>query len=354
MKTPVVLVQGAGGGGGNNLIRSLRRSDVPARILGSNCLPHAVAKSSAEQSWLLPVSSDPGYADALRGLIEREGIDVLIPCNDREVGAVARLRDALPCRVFLPELDVIETCQDKHALYRRLSSVGVPMATSISLEEQPDLRAACAALPPTDRYWIRPRRGSGSKGAGWVRTPEQAEQFIGLWTSLRGFDRSSYQVSVFLPGRDFAFQSMWYRGRLVVAKLVERLSYFMGANRLSGMSSTPEIARTVRDEGALETALKAIRALSPAPHGVFSIDFKADAEGRAHLTEVNIGRCCMITTIFDETGTLNTVGAYLRCALDDPPTIADPIDIEEGHLLIRDLDTEPFVIHESRLPGRVI
>ena len=345
-----VLVQGAGGGGGNNWIRSLMHSGLEVRILGSNCLPHAVAKSIASATFLGPPATDPGYEPWLRTLVEREGVDLVAPCNGREVKAVSAMRDRLPCRTFLPPHGVIETCQDKHRLYERMQVAGLPMATSVSIEEAGSLEAAFDRLPACDRYWLRPRTGSGSKGAGWVRTLTQAEHFLSLWEDLRGFDRATYQVSTFLPGADYAFQSIWHEGELVVAKLVQRLAYFGGANRLSGMSSTPEIARTVRDEGALSTAIATVRSVCDAPHGVFSMDMKSDADDVAHVTEINIGRCCMITPIFDETGVQNTVGADVQSAFDEPPRLEDPIDVDPGWLLLRELDTEPLVVHESKLP----
>lgn len=349
MKRRTVLVQGAGGGGGNNLIRSLRQSGLDLRILGSNCLRHAVAKSSADETFLLPVCSDGGYVDALNALIEREAIDLVIPNSDRETGAVSALREAIHARTFLPPDDVVRTCHDKHALYRRFSSVGLPMAASVSLEGHADLETAFAALPAGDRYWVRPRRGSGSRGATWVHTPAQAQKWIDLWIELRGYHWDDFQICSFLPGRDFCFQSVWREGQLVVAKLVERLAYYGGAARLSGMASTPEIARTVRDEATLDMIFRAVRTLTPEPHGNFSMDLKGDADGVMNITEVNIGRFCMITTIFDSTGKVNTAGAYVRSAFGEPVEVDDPIDIDEGYLLIRELDTEPLVVHESAL-----
>lgn len=354
MDPVTVLVQGAGGGGGNNLIRSLRQSGLPLRILGSNCLPHAVAKSTADATALLPVSTDPGYVDALKAHIAAERIDLVMPNSDREVAAVSELRDALPCRVFLPPDEAIRVAQDKHETYRRLTRAGIPMATSIAVADHDSIEDAIAALPPGERFWVRPRRGSGSKGATWVRTPAQAEAWISLWEDLRGSARDDFQVCAFLPGRDYAFQSVWYRGRLVVASLVERLAYYGGAGRLSGMSSTPEIARTTRDVETFEMLCGAVRALADEPHGNFSMDLKGDADGVMNVTEVNIGRFCMITTVFDSTDRHNTAGTHVRCAFDDPPSaadIGDPFDVEDGWLLIRELDTEPLVVHESTLPA---
>ena len=348
---PTVLVMGAGGGGGNNWIRSLRKSGVAASIIGSNCKPHSVAKSDADRSLLLPPCDSMGYAPAVRQAIATYGVDVVAPCSDAEVAAIARLAPTLAARTYLPTPDEIGDCQDKGRFAHLMREAGIPVARSINLADCGDLAACLSCIEAEGRYWLRPRSGSGSKGAGWFDTAEQGKSFLTLWEQLRGASRLDYQVCEYLPGRDYAIQTLWYRGELVVAKMVERLAYYGAAGRLSGMSSTPEVAVTVRDNEAMDTALDTVRAVSDSPHGVFSLDMKARASGEMCVTEVNVGRCCMITPIFDETGALNTVGAYVRCAMDTPPRLNHPIDIEEGWALIRDLDTEPTIVHESEIPS---
>ena len=61
-------------------------------------------------------------------------------------------------------------------------------------------------------------------------------------------------------------------GLLVVGKFCEHLQYFLGAGRLSGMSSTPAVARTLRDDEALETIFRAVSAVCDTPHGNFNFD----------------------------------------------------------------------------------
>jgi len=349
MKT--VMILGAGGGGGNNLIRSLRRSTLDLRIIGSNCLPHAVAKSTADATYLMPESRNPDYLPRLQEVIRTEAVDLVIPNNDREVAVISEVRNQLQCRVFLPSKETVMTCQDKHRFYCALKKVGAKISPSVSVSGIDGIEEAIASLPFSDRYWVRPRRGSGSRGATWVRNAEQARKWIELWVDLRGYRAEDFQISNFLPGRDYNFQSIWKSGQLIVGKLVERLTYYMGGNRLSGMSSTPEIARTLYDAAAIEHALQAIRAVSDQPHGSFNVDMKEGKNGIMHVTEINIGRFPMITTIHDSNGRINCAEAYVRCAFDLDDYSGDPIDIEDGFVLIRELDTEPLVIHESQIPG---
>jgi carbamoyl-phosphate synthase large subunit len=345
-----ILVTGAGGGGSTNLINSLRKSGRDLHICGSNLDPAILAKSTADEQFLLPVATDDAYITHMSALVEQQGIELVIPNSDREVHRVSQDRDLLPCRTYLPPHDTVVTCQEKFRFYECMTGAGLPVARSCDLRGPDDIEPAIDSLRDTgDRFRVRPRRGSGSRGATWVNTAEQARAWIGLWTEMRDFSVSDFMISEFLPGRDYACQSIWRDGELVCCKLAERLEYYMGFNRLSGMSSTPQKARTLRDDDALETVFRAIHAVCDKPHGNFCMDMKGGSDGRMHVCEINIGRFFMITPIFDLTGTVNMAGAYVRLACGEDVACDDPIDIEEDMFLLRDLDTLPTIVPGSRL-----
>ncbi|MBN1555745.1 MAG: hypothetical protein JXA11_13455 [Phycisphaerae bacterium] len=346
-----LLFTGVGGGGTNNLIESFRQCRLPWEdytLIGTNLAAEVLAKSPLEENYLLPVATDAQYEPALRKLIEQRKVDLVIPNNDREVGTISEIRDRLGCRVFLPDVQAIATAQDKHLFYECMTKANLPMAQSRALETLRDIPRVMKDIGG-EKFWIRPRRGSGSRGATWIRNPEQAEWWIRLWCDLRGYSVEDFQISEFLPGRDYAFQSVWKDGRMVVGKLVERLEYFFGANRLSGMSSTPAIARTLRDEAALEMIFRAVKALPGEPHGNFNFDLKGRADGTMCVTECNIGRFCMITPIFDRTGKHSTVEMYVRSAFGEDVQLDEPLDIEEDMYLLRELDTLPTIISGQKL-----
>ena len=227
--------------------------------------------------------------------------------------------------MFLPPYEVVQKCQDKDTFVRTLTQAGQAVPTGLRLSGIDDIEACMAKLPPSEKYWVRPRRGSGSKGATWVRTADQARKWIELWVDLRGLQASEFQISTFLPGRDYNVQTIWKNGRLIRATMVERLAYYAGDARLSGMSSSPEIAISVRDDAAFKNVFEAIKALTPAPHGSFNVDMKGDADGKMYLTEINIGRFPMITTIHDAIGRTNGAEAYVKCAFNQSSTASPSI-----------------------------
>lgn len=352
-----VLITGAGGGGSNNLIRDLRTVDTETVVIGSQMDRYLAAKSLADRTYLLPVATEAdAYVDAMNRLIEKESIDLVVPNSDREVATVSARRDDLNCRVFLPSDASVRACQDKLAFARTMTAGGIPVARTAHVPSIADVEQVWEEhFAGADMLWIRPRSGSGSKGATKVQNPRQTAAWIEYWRDVRGYSEDVFLLHEYLPGRDCAVQSTWVDGKVQIMKTLERVSYYGGEARPSGQSSTPQVARTFRDDSVLDTCLRSAAVLdgadgSPgAPHGNWNFDLKQDADGRWCLTEINIGRFCQITPGFDLTGRHNMIEAYIRLGMGERPDYGDPIDIEEDMYLLRFLDTEPLVLSADEL-----
>ena len=87
--------------------------------------------------------------------------------------------------------------------------------------------------------WCRARFGTGSVGATTVRTEAQARAWVTYWADMRGVPARQFTLSEYLPGRDFACQSLWMEGQLVLIKTTERISYFRGESGPTGLSMSP-------------------------------------------------------------------------------------------------------------------
>lgn len=340
-----LLVLGAGSGATNNLIRSLRTGDPSLFIAGCNADRFVLKKSAADRNYLIPASGCRGFSRALRRLIENEKIDLLIPNSDSDVAAVLRIRQRIPCRLFLPRKAVVDLCQDKFNLTVFLRSRGVPAPLTYPVSCLDDIGEIFRKLTSSSRLWCRIRTGGGSMGAIPVKGPEQARSWICYWAEMRGVPATSFTLSEFLPGRDFAVQGLWKEGTLILLKICERLSYFGGGSHPSGTSSTPALGKIVFEPQVVEVCREAVRALGEKASGVFSIDLKEDARGVPCVTEINAGRFCMITNIFDLTGKYNMAMTYVRLALGEPMEIREEYDLAEDYYLVRDLDTPPDIFH---------
>jgi carbamoylphosphate synthase large subunit len=344
-----VLLPGAGTGAGNSLIRSLRADYPGLVVVGADVDRFTLRNSKANRNYLLPQASHPGFVDALRTIIEREQIDLLMPNTDADVSLAAELRDVLPCRTFLPSKAVIERCQDKFELSEFLRSSGVPVAATATVRSLESLDETFAGFTGARRLWCRIRSGYASRGAAPVDTPEDARAWIGYWERVRGVPASSFTLSEFLPGRDYACQSLWKNGRLILIKTVERLAYLGAETRASGTSSIASLAKSVNEPRVVEICAAAIRALDPHASGAFSVDLKENRAGVPCVTEINAGRFITMLSFFDLTGRHNMSASYVRLALDEPVDIDEPYDVAEDHYFVRGVDTLPAIFHADQL-----
>jgi carbamoyl-phosphate synthase large subunit len=338
-----VLVLDAGSAPGTNLIRSLRAGAPSWVIVGCSQNAFTLRKAEADRRYLLPISASR-YADELRRIAAFERVDLVIPTNDPDVLRLSDISDGLPCRRLLPARAVIERCADKYAVTRLLRRSGIPAPLTHAVPRIADVRAVFDRLRPRGRpLWCRIRRGSGSYAAIPVRTPQQARSWIAYWQQMRGVPPGSFTLSEYLPGRDFCVQSIWHKGRLVLAKMAERITYF-NTGSPSGVSSMPTLARTVFEPRLLDCSSRTIRAVDSCPSGVYFVDLKENRRGEACVTEVNPGRFATMTNIHDLAGQYNMAVLYVRLALGEDVRIRGARDFAKDHYLVRSIDTLPAVI----------
>jgi glutathione synthase/RimK-type ligase-like ATP-grasp enzyme len=346
---------GAGTGASNNLIRSLRTGDPALVLIGCHADRFSLKQSSADRNYLTPSPAHPGFLPGLRGVVDAERIDLLVPSTDADVRAISGLRRRIPCRLFLPRHSVIELCQDKYELTRFLRSRGVPAPLTYPVTGLGGIDRAFRRLAPRrSLVWCRIRRGHGSAGAMPVKRAEQARNWIRHWEETRGVPARLFTLSEYLPGRDFACQSLWKAGELVLIKTFERLSHMASGSQASGVSSVATLSRTVREPSVARVCAAAIRSLDPRASGVFCADLKEDARGVPCITEVNAGRFSLSTNIYDLVGKHNMAAAYVGLALGDRIDIRERYDAVEDYYMVRDVDTLPGIFHaEAFLDGMI-
>jgi len=344
-----ILISEAGTGAGNNLIRSLKAGDPAITTIGVHSNRFVLCRSSADRNYVVPKSEDPEFPSALGRVIQKEAIDLIFPNTDADVELVSRLRRDLPCRVFLPTAEVISLCMDKHRLAAFLRERGMPAPLTHSIEHVDQIETIWARFGRPAKLWCRMRSGARSMGALPTSTPAQARAWIEYWQDMRGIPNGFFTLSEYLPGRDFACQTLWKDGRLVLLKTVERLAYFGGTAHPSGVSSIASVAKMVNDTHVAAICEQAIRAIDPSASGAFSVDLKEDATGVPCITEINVGRFITMMNFFDFVGAHNMSTTYVKLALDRPIEVANPHDFADDHYFVRDVDTTPTILHVDQL-----
>jgi len=343
---PRLLVTGAGNGPAENLIRSLRAGDHSLRIVGCHDDRFALRASAADAKYLLPPSLHRDHTRALRTVVRREKIDLLIPTADADVRRVGRARRVFGRRVFLPRTSVIELCQDKYALTRLLRARGVAAPATYAVRRLSDIPGLFRRLAPVRQVWCRVRSGHGGLGAFLVETPAQARNWIAYWERMRGVSAGAFTLSEYLPGRDFSCQSLWLDGTLVLTKTFERLAPFDGS---PGTSPVAALSKTVEEPRVAAVCAAAVRAVDRRASGIYCFDVREDARGTPCVTEINAGRFGMSTNLYDLVGRHNMALSYVRLALGQPVNVRSVYEPTPDYYMVRNLDMLAAIFHADEL-----
>jgi carbamoyl-phosphate synthase large subunit len=333
-----VLLTGAGGSAAANVADALRLAGGGYRIVGVDVNPVNLHLSTADERVLVPRADDPGYPAALARVVERFGADVLHPQPDPDVRAIGEIRHLLAVRTFMPEQPVLSLVADKARFAHALSSAGVAAPAAVGFESADDVTPGVERLlADHERVWIRARTGAGARASLPVSTAAQAVHWIAWWVSERGLHPSDFMASEMLPGREFAYQSVWQDGALVAGQARERLVYLYGHLTPHGQTSTPAVARTVCEPAVDAVAAAAIRAVDPSPRGAYCVDIKESADGRPMVTEINAGRFFTTSNFFAHAG-LNMPDILVRCALGEQVTGLPSSPLEPDLYWVRMVD----------------
>ena len=346
-----ILVTGAGGPLGSNVIRSLRAAPEPLVLLGTEANRYHVPLSLADRTFLIPHARDSNaYLAALARIVADEAIDLILPTHPVEVRTIACHRGELGgARLFLPDTDGILCADSKWETFRALRAAGVLVPDTFAIDCEDDLRAAFAAIP-TRPVWVR---GSGAPGIsiGVASLPcREAEHAIAWVEHNRGW--GGFVASRFLPGRNLTWCGLFQDGQLVAAQTRERLEYVIPHVSPSGITGAPAVSRTIACPQVRATGEAAVRALPGTPRGIFFVDMTEDEAGQPRVTEVNAGRFGTTIHFYTEAGCNFPYWAVQLGFGESIPgaPLVDPI--APGVYWLRTLDCGPVLARDLDGPGQ--
>jgi carbamoyl-phosphate synthase large subunit len=347
-----ILLTGAGGSAAANVCDALRRSEHNYRIVGADSSAVKLHLSNAAQRFIIPKAGDPNYQAALVNLVRESGVDVVHPQPDPEVLAIGAIRHEIPAATYLPAQTSLQVASDKSEFNAAMARAGIKVPVSAPFTSvESAAEETRRVLANHSKAWIRARVGAGARASLPVSTVDQAIAWIRWWIEEKSMTPADFMASEFLPGREFAYQSVWRDGNLVAGQARERVEYLYGHLTPHGQTSTPSVARTVSIPIVDELAVDAIRALDPNPCGAFCVDIKEAADGSPRVTEINAGRFFTTSNFFAAAG-LNMPDLLMRCALGEHPEPcgSSPLEadlywirmVDMGYVLVRGVELDAW------------
>lgn len=352
-----ILVTGAGGSGGISFIRALRLSaqqrNMQIYVACTDHNPHFLRFPDANTRYYSPRHDDPTFIPLLQKIIKDHNIEFLHPHPSSEAQVVSQnLAQFKNVKTYLP--DPVAIMPDKLSIHDALNAKGVRVPKTVEIGTFDDVERAFKEIGTP--LWIRARKGAGGRLGLKVANVEQARLWVDLNVTQGRSKVSDFVIQEFLPGRDLACDSLWYKGKLVTSYCRERLEYFLKHISLSGITGTPTIARTIIDEKINRIGIDSVQAIDPKPHGFYSTDIKEDANGNPVVTEVD-GKWHTTAPLWGyafarafNRPELNLTYQYLTLALTgETDTTLPKYDLfPSDYSLVRQLDAGVLLEHEDR------
>ena len=162
-----VLLSAAGAPGAARLIRALHENGDgrEVRIVGTDMSADAIGRHLCDAFHVVPAGSDPGYADAIRELVELEHVDVVLPQSSFDLEGLAGVRETFPVPVLVSSPETIHRSNDKAESYALLQRIGVPTVEFRRVAGSRQVEAAARELGYPERpVCFKPVFSSGSRG----------------------------------------------------------------------------------------------------------------------------------------------------------------------------------------------
>jgi len=161
-----VLVSASGAPGTAALVRALRENgERDVRLVGTDMSERSVGRHLCDAFHLVPAGSDPGFPDAVREVVERERVDVVLPQSSFDLEGLAAHRERFPVPVLVSRPDTIHRSNDKAESYALLHRIGVPAPAFRRVNGAAQVAEAAHELGYPDRpVCFKPVFSSGSRG----------------------------------------------------------------------------------------------------------------------------------------------------------------------------------------------
>lgn len=202
------MVSGASGLLGYGVLKSLRRSETPYKLIGTTIYEYedSVAPKFCDIVLQVPLTLSEGFKDILLKIISEYEIDLIIPTFEIDVTFWAENSDLLKetgTKVVTNNPDLISLCNDKWEFYKVMKNHNSPYVIPTTL---------CSDFKDLDGDFVlplllKPRQGMASRGIIKVhnqRTFELNKEEIGkklLVQPLIGEDDEEYTTGAFCDGK---------------------------------------------------------------------------------------------------------------------------------------------------------
>lgn len=230
-----IMLTCANGQVGPSVLSLMRmHPDYDIRLVGvaAGDLSTGLGAKFCDAFYEVPMGSSPDYWNAIRGVIEREGVNLVFIGSDEEALVLSSHSDELKqmnCAVACSPHVSCLTASDKFSLASRLEACGVAVGRYSAPESVEDLvNFAEECGYPEQDVVLKPRFGRGSKGLRIISN--EFDAYDAFYSGLKGYATleqmvqlfsdypqhiSEYMLMEYLPGDKYSSDMLVSNGKTI-------------------------------------------------------------------------------------------------------------------------------------------
>ena len=244
-----------------DIVSAFRRAGAHTVAVDVNRLAPALYHAHAHE--LVPRVTDPEYVAALRSVVERHGLTLIVPLTDLDHGVLTRARDRLGgALVLLPEPALVDALEDKWLAHQLFEERGIGSPATWLPDSLPD------ELPYP--VLVKARHGFGSRGIYRCAGPRELEFFL-------GYTEHDSMVQACCAGEEFSIDVFCDLGSRCLNAVPRTMIESKGGESIKGM--------TIRDPALIEVGRHVSETLGLV--GPANIQCFREPDGRHLVTDIN-------------------------------------------------------------------
>ena len=233
-----------------------------ATTVAADVNPLAPALYHADRYELVPRIEDGDYVAAVRDVVRKHDVKLVVPLTDLDQLVLARARDELDALVLLPDADIVERLADKYLAHVLFEERGIPSPPTWL----PDTLPHDATFP----LLVKARMGFGSRHI--YRAADRAElDFFLRYTPVESI------VQACMQGEEFSVDVFCGLEGQCLNAIPRTMIESKGGESIKGM--------TIRDEALIELGRdvsEKLRLVGPA-----NVQCFRESDGSHYLTDIN-------------------------------------------------------------------
>jgi carbamoyl-phosphate synthase large subunit len=130
MERKTILITGIGGNVAQGALRNILSLNLDINIIGVDIAAFTAGNHLCNRTYVVPYAYDEGYIPTIKGIIEKEKVDVVIPTTDYEVYYLALNKTELNTTIAASDVDTAKIYLDKYLTYQHHKKLQIPFAQS--------------------------------------------------------------------------------------------------------------------------------------------------------------------------------------------------------------------------------